>query len=46
MSQNCACYLLVGFCHDLFFDPEDEGNMFLENNGGHLTDYTVLHLRR
>jgi hypothetical protein len=42
-----ACYLLhAGFLLGLFFDREDGGNMFLQNAGWHLVDYTVLCARR
>jgi hypothetical protein len=30
----------------MFFDPEDEGDMFLRNVGGLSKDYTVLYPRR
>jgi hypothetical protein len=34
MKQVAACYLLhVGFLLGLFFEPEDEGDMFLHNIG-------------
>jgi hypothetical protein len=33
--------LHVDFLLDLFFDPEDGGNMFLRNVGFFSTDYTV-----
>jgi hypothetical protein len=35
-----------GFLTDLFFDPEDEGNMFLHNIGWLSTAYMVLYPRR
>jgi hypothetical protein len=28
-SSGSACYLLYGLLPALFFNPEDEGNMFL-----------------
>jgi hypothetical protein len=31
------------FLLGLFFDPEDEGNMFLQNVGSLSTGYTALH---
>jgi hypothetical protein len=30
----------------LFFDPEDSGDMFLQNVGGISTNYTVVYPRR
>jgi hypothetical protein len=33
------------FLHDSFFDPEDEGNMFLWNTDWLSTDYMVLYPR-
>jgi hypothetical protein len=35
------CFLL-----GIFFDPEDEGNMFLQNVSSLSTDYTALYPRR
>jgi hypothetical protein len=35
---------LQGFLLGLFFDPEDEGDMFLRNVGWLSTDYTALYL--
>jgi hypothetical protein len=33
-ANCCACYLLhAGFLLGLFFDPEDGGDMFLQNVG-------------
>jgi hypothetical protein len=33
-KQRSACYLLhIGFLLGLFFDPEDEGDMLLQNIG-------------
>jgi hypothetical protein len=41
------CYLLnVCFLLDFFFDPEDGGDMFVQNVGRLSTDYTALFLRR
>jgi hypothetical protein len=37
-------YLLV--LAEIFFDPEDGGDMFLRNVGCISTDYTALHPRR
>jgi hypothetical protein len=36
----------AGFLFGLFFDPEDDGNIFLRNVDYHSTDYTSLHPRR
>jgi hypothetical protein len=36
-----ACFIL-----DLFLDPEDRGDMFLCNVGGHLPDYLALYPKR
>jgi hypothetical protein len=40
-SPPKACFLL-----GLFFDPEDSGNMFLQNISWLSIDYTALHSRR
>jgi hypothetical protein len=37
-------YLLV--LAEIFFDPEDGGDMFLRNVGCISTDYTASHLRK
>jgi hypothetical protein len=37
---------IVGFLLDLFFDPEDEGDIVLRNIGGLLTNYTALQSRK
>jgi hypothetical protein len=38
-----ACYLLhSAFLLGLFFDPEDGGNMFIQNVGSLSTDYSVI----
>jgi hypothetical protein len=34
------------FLLDLFFDPEDGGDMFLRNVGCNSTDYTASYVRR
>jgi hypothetical protein len=40
------CYTLPGgFLHDIFFDVEGGGNMFLRNVGSFSTDYALLYLR-
>jgi hypothetical protein len=33
--------LLAGFLLGVFFDPEDRGDMFLQNIGGLSMDYTA-----
>jgi hypothetical protein len=39
-----ACHLLTcWFLLELFFDPEDGGDMFLRNVGCNSTDYTASH---
>jgi hypothetical protein len=35
----------AGFLLGLFFNPEDGGNIFLQNVGGLSTDYTALYTR-
>jgi hypothetical protein len=41
--QSSACYLLYsGFLLGFFFDPEDGGDIFLQNVGGLSTGYTAL----
>jgi hypothetical protein len=40
-----ACFH-VGFLLGLFFNPEDGGNMFLQNVGLLSTNYTALYPRR
>jgi hypothetical protein len=49
-SHSGGCeefYLLVyNFLLGLFFDPEDEGDIFLRNVGWLSTDYTALYPRR
>jgi hypothetical protein len=42
-----VCYLInVGFYLGSFFDPEDGGEMFLQNAGLLSTDYMALYTRR
>jgi hypothetical protein len=41
-----SCLLLTGLLLHLLFDPEDGGNMFLQNVGGLLPNNTVLQPRR
>jgi hypothetical protein len=36
------CQLHAGFLLGLLFNPEDGGNMFLQNAGSLSVDYTVL----
>jgi hypothetical protein len=44
--KQVASIIHAGFVLDLFFDPEDEGDMFLRNDGRLATDYTALCPRR
>jgi hypothetical protein len=45
--SQLVCYLLhAGFLLGLFFDREDEGDMFHRNVGWLSTDYTALYPRR
>jgi hypothetical protein len=45
-KQNTICCLLhVDFLLGLFFDTEDEGDMFLRNVGLLSVDYTALYPR-
>jgi hypothetical protein len=41
-----AIWFRSGFLLDLFFDPEDGGDMFLRNVGWLSTDYMALYTRR
>jgi hypothetical protein len=41
-----ATCFLTGFLLSLFFDLEDEGNMFVRNISGLSIDYMELHARR
>jgi hypothetical protein len=41
-----ATFVHAGFSLSLFFDPEDGGDIFLRNVGGHSTDYTAYYPRR
>jgi hypothetical protein len=41
-----ATCLHAGFLRVLFFDPEDVGEIFLQNVGWLSTDYTALYPRR
>jgi hypothetical protein len=44
MNVLATCFH-AGFLLNLFFDPEDGGDMFLRNVGWHSTDYTALYPR-
>jgi hypothetical protein len=47
MPCSSACYVLhAGFLLGLFFDPEDRGNVFLQNVCWFSTDYMALYPRR
>jgi hypothetical protein len=41
-----ACHLLTRWFAELFFDPEDGGDMFLWNVGCNAMDYTASYRRR
>jgi hypothetical protein len=44
MKQSYAYYVFhSGFLLVLFFDPEDEGDIFFQNAGWLSTDYTALY---
>jgi hypothetical protein len=42
----CSLLSTTGWFAELFFDPEDGGDMFLRNVGCYPTDYTASYPRR
>jgi hypothetical protein len=45
-STGCPACVFPSFLHDLLFDPEDRGGMFLQNICDLIPDYMMLHPRR
>jgi hypothetical protein len=46
VCRSACCLLHAAFLYGLVFHPEDGGDVFLRNVGGHLPDYTALYPRR